>query len=55
MKALIFNQPNNPILSDIETPHIADTEVLVRSRRVGICHSDYELLSGNILSRSPIR
>lgn len=49
MKALIFDKPNQPIVTDIQTPSINDNEVLVRSRRVGICHSDYELLSGNYI------
>ncbi len=49
MKALIFDQPNKPVVTDIQMPSIGDNEVMVRSRRVGICHSDYELLSGNYI------
>ncbi len=49
MKALIFDKPNQPIITDIQMPNIGDNEVMVRSRRVGICHSDYELLSGNYI------
>ena len=49
MKALIFDKPNQPIVTDIQMPTIGDNEVMVRSRRVGICHSDYELLSGNYI------
>lgn len=49
MKALIFDKPNQPIVTDIQTPSINENEVLVRSRRVGICHSDYELLAGNYI------
>ncbi|PLL12935.1 alcohol dehydrogenase [Tabrizicola sp. TH137] len=49
MKALIFDQPNKPVVADIQMPTIGDNEVMVRSRRVGICHSDYELLSGNYI------
>jgi L-iditol 2-dehydrogenase len=49
MKALIFDKPNQPVVTDIQTPSITENEVLVRSRRVGICHSDYELLSGNYI------
>ena len=44
MKALIFDQPNKPVVTDIQMPTIGDNEVMIRSRRVGICHSDYELL-----------
>jgi L-iditol 2-dehydrogenase len=49
MKALIFDQPNKPVITNIQMPSIGDNEVMVRSRRVGICHSDYELLSGNYI------
>lgn len=49
MKALIFDQPNKPVITDIQMPTIGDNEVMIRSRRVGICHSDYELLSGNYI------
>ncbi len=49
MKALIFDQPNKPVVTDIQMPTIGDNEVMIRSRRVGICHSDYELLSGNYI------
>ena len=49
MKALIFDQPNQPRIADIAMPSIGDNEVMIRSRRVGICHSDYELLSGKYI------
>lgn len=49
MKALIFDQPNKPVVTNVQMPTIGDNEVMVRSRRVGICHSDYELLSGNYI------
>ncbi len=49
MKALIFDKPNQPVVTDIQMPSISDNEVLVRSRLVGICHSDYELLAGNYI------
>ena len=49
MKALIFDQPNKPVVTDIQMPTLGDNEVMIRSRRVGICHSDYELLSGNYI------
>ncbi len=49
MKALIFDQPNKPVVTDIQMATINDNEVMIRSRRVGICHSDYELLSGNYI------
>ncbi len=49
MKALIFETPNNLVVSQVQSPSITEHEVMIRSRRVGICHSDYELLSGNYI------
>ncbi|QPZ91715.1 zinc-dependent alcohol dehydrogenase [Thioclava electrotropha] len=49
MKALIFDEPNKPIVTQVQTPGITDNEVLIQSRRVGICHSDYELLAGQYI------
>ncbi len=49
MKALIFQEPNQPIVKDIAEPKLEATEVLVRMRQVGICHSDYELLYGRYI------
>lgn len=49
MKALIFDEPNKPVVTQVQSPSIGDNEVMIRSRRVGICHSDYELLSGNYI------
>lgn len=49
MKALVFETPNKPLIVDRPMPEIADTEVLVKTRAVGICHSDYELLAGRYI------
>ncbi len=49
MKALIFETPNKPVIADVPMPTINDTEVLVRTRTIGICHSDYELLAGRYI------
>lgn len=49
MKALIFDKPNAPVVTDVQSPGITDNEVMIRTSRVGICHSDYELLSGNYI------
>ena len=49
MKALIFDEPNKPVVSQVQSPEIDDNEVMIRSRRVGICHSDYELLAGQYI------
>jgi L-iditol 2-dehydrogenase len=49
MKALVFEKPDRPVVVDVGMPEIKDTEVLVRTRTVGICHSDYELLAGRYI------
>ena len=49
MKALIFDEPRKPAVVDVQSPGIDENQVLVRSRRVGICHSDYELLAGQYI------
>ncbi len=49
MKALIFDEPRKPVVTQVQSPRIDDNEVLIRSRRVGICHSDYELLAGQYI------
>ena len=49
MKALVFEEPRRAVVSDFETPAIAADEVLVRSRNVGICHSDFELYEGRYI------
>ena len=47
MKALIFTGPDKAEYGDFEDPVISSTECLVRPIQVGICHSDFDLLSGN--------
>jgi L-iditol 2-dehydrogenase len=49
MKALVFEAPGKPVVKDLPMPQIKDTEVLIRTRAVGICHSDYELLGGRYI------
>ena len=49
MKALVFEQPGHAAVLDLEVPTIAADEVLVRSRSVGICHSDFELYEGRYI------
>lgn len=49
MKALVFEEPRRAVVSEFETPAIAADEVLVRSRNVGICHSDFELYEGRYI------
>jgi L-iditol 2-dehydrogenase len=49
MKALQFMSPNVMAVNEIAIPKIADDEVLLASRAVGICHSDIELLEGRYI------
>ena len=49
MKALIFSEINQMALQDVEVPGIAADEVLIKMRSCGICHSDFELLSGKYI------
>lgn len=49
MKALIFETPNKPVIADVPMPEINDSEVMIKTRTVGICHSDYELLAGRYI------
>ena len=47
MKALQFMSPNVMAVNNIDIPRIAEDEVLLASRAVGICHSDIEHLRPN--------
>jgi L-iditol 2-dehydrogenase len=49
MKALVFEEPQQAAVRDLDVPTIAADEVLVRSRNVGICHSDFELYEGRYI------
>jgi L-iditol 2-dehydrogenase len=49
MKALIFDEPKKPVVSQVQMPSITANEVMIKSRRVGICHSDDELLAGQYI------
>src|SRR2546422_2659895 len=49
MKALVFEEPRHATVTELDVPAIAADEVLVRSRNVGICHSDFELYEGRYI------
>ncbi len=49
MKALVFEEPQRAVVRDVEMPAMGADEVLVRSRNVGICHSDFELYEGRYI------
>ncbi|HYC80608.1 MAG TPA: zinc-binding dehydrogenase [Solirubrobacterales bacterium] len=49
MKALMFQRPETAEVLEVERPEIAPDEILVASRAVGVCHSDFDLLSGKYI------
>ena len=49
MRALIFSAPGRAEIVDAATSAPGRGEVLVRSRVVGVCHSDLELLAGRYI------
>ena len=49
MKALQYSEKNRAEVSELPVPDIAEDEVLVASRSVGVCHSDIELLEGRYI------
>ncbi|TPW72931.1 zinc-binding dehydrogenase [Schumannella sp. 10F1B-5-1] len=49
MKALQFTAQDTAEMVDLPVPDIADDEVLVALRAVGVCHSDIELLEGRYI------
>ncbi len=49
MRALVFEEPHQAAIREMDVPSISADEVLVRSRNVGICHSDFELYEGRYI------
>jgi L-iditol 2-dehydrogenase len=49
VKALVFEAPQQAILTEIDQPEIGPDDVLIRSHAVGICHSDFELYEGRYI------
>lgn len=49
MKALQYTAVGTPSVEELPIPEIADDEVLVAARSVGVCHSDIELLEGRYI------
>ncbi|MBT8200288.1 MAG: zinc-binding dehydrogenase [Acidimicrobiia bacterium] len=49
MRAVQFVAPNEAMVTDVDQPSIGPDDVLIASRAVGICHSDFELLSGQYI------
>ncbi|MBR21187.1 MAG: alcohol dehydrogenase [Leifsonia sp.] len=49
MKALRYIAQDTPQVDELGIPEIAEDEVLVAARSVGVCHSDIELLEGRYI------
>jgi 2-desacetyl-2-hydroxyethyl bacteriochlorophyllide A dehydrogenase len=49
MHALVFSAPDKAAVRDRDHPAPGPGEILVRSRVVGVCHSDLELLAGRYI------
>jgi L-iditol 2-dehydrogenase len=49
MKALQYESQDHAAVVDLPVPQIADDEVLVAARSVGVCHSDIDLLEGRYI------
>jgi L-iditol 2-dehydrogenase len=49
VKALVFEAPERPVIVDAPMPDLSPNDVLVQTKAVGICHSDYELLAGRYI------
>ncbi len=49
MRALVYPSPGEAEIRDLDRPVPGPGEVLVRSRVVGVCHSDLELLAGRYI------
>jgi threonine dehydrogenase-like Zn-dependent dehydrogenase len=49
VKALVIDAPNQLEVREVAPLDLGERDVLVRMRRVGICHSDLDLLAGNYI------
>ena len=49
MRALVFSAPGQAEVVSADAPAPGPGEVLIRSRAVGVCHSDLELLAGRYI------
>ena len=49
MRAVVFTQKEAIAIQERDVPSIGPDEVLVKSRMVGVCHSDIELLEGRYI------
>ena len=53
MRGIVFEQAGKISVKEMEEPAIGSTDLLVAMRRVGICHSDFDLLADRYIM--PVR
>jgi L-iditol 2-dehydrogenase len=49
VKALTVERPGSARVLDVEEPTIGPDEILIESKAVGVCHSDFELINGTYI------
>jgi L-iditol 2-dehydrogenase len=49
LKALTIERPGEATVRELDRPEIGPDEILVESKAVGVCHSDFELLNGTYI------
>lgn len=49
MRTTVFTQQDSIVVMDRQIPALGPDEVLIKSRMVGVCHSDIELLEGRYI------
>jgi L-iditol 2-dehydrogenase len=49
VKALTIERPGTANVLDLDRPEIGPDEMLIESKAVGVCHSDFELLNGTYI------
>ncbi|HEY8645355.1 MAG TPA: alcohol dehydrogenase catalytic domain-containing protein [Gaiellaceae bacterium] len=48
MKAIVIERPRDVALREISVPAVGPRDVLVETRSVGVCRTDYELITGEL-------
>jgi L-iditol 2-dehydrogenase len=49
VKALTVERPGSARVVEVEEPRIGPDEILIASKAVGVCHSDFELINGTYI------
>jgi 2-desacetyl-2-hydroxyethyl bacteriochlorophyllide A dehydrogenase len=51
VKAVVIERPHEIVFRDVEAPACGPADVLIRSRKAGVCRTDLELLEGELGDR----